>query len=92
MIPFGLGTPVLSLVSHPKLRFFLEDIARPEWGFDVNAPGLAGAMAERTLDVLERQEHYRQDVAALQLELLAEIQGRLSGFAAGLSPTSLVAS
>jgi len=92
MIPFGLGTPVLSLVSHPKLRFFLEDIGRPEWGFDVHAPGLAGAMAERTLDVLERQEHYRQDVAELQLELLAAIQGRLTAFAAGLSPRSLIAS
>jgi polysaccharide pyruvyl transferase WcaK-like protein len=92
MIPFGLGTPVLSLVSHPKLRFFLEDVGRPEWGFDVTAPDLAGALAERTLDVLERPEHYRQDVAALQLELLAEIQGRLSGFAAGLSPSSLVVS
>ena len=92
MIPFGLGTPVLSLVSHPKLRFFLEDIGRPEWGFDVHAPGLSGALAERTLDVLERPEHYRQDVAALQLELLAEVRGRLSGFVAGLSPRSLIAS
>jgi polysaccharide pyruvyl transferase WcaK-like protein len=92
MIPFGLGTPVLSLVSHPKLRFFLEDIGRTEWGFDVHAPGLAGELAERTLDVVARQEHYRRDVAALQLELLAAIQGELSGFAAGLSPKSLIAS
>jgi polysaccharide pyruvyl transferase WcaK-like protein len=92
MIPFGLGTPVLSLVSHPKLRFFLEDIGRTEWGFDVHAPGLAGALAERTLDVLERPEHYRQDVAALQLELLAEVRGRLSAFTGGLSPRSLVPS
>jgi polysaccharide pyruvyl transferase WcaK-like protein len=89
MIPFGLGTPVLSLVSHPKLRFFLADIRRPEWGFDVHDAGLDGALAERTLDVLDRQEHYRQDVADLQLELLEAIQGRLKTFAASLAPSVL---
>jgi polysaccharide pyruvyl transferase WcaK-like protein len=89
MIPFGLGTPVLGLVSHPKLRFFLADIRRPEWGVDVDDAELDGALAERTLDVLARQEHYRKDVAALQLELLDAVRGPLAGFAAGIAPRSL---
>jgi polysaccharide pyruvyl transferase WcaK-like protein len=87
MIPFGLGTPILSLVSHPKLRFFLEDVRRPEWGFDVHDPGLDGALAERTLDVLARQDDYRRDVAELQLELLSAVQEPLKTFAAALSPS-----
>jgi hypothetical protein len=32
MIPFGCGTPIISLVSHPKMAYFLADIERPEWG------------------------------------------------------------
>lgn len=35
MIPFGCGNAIFSLVSHDKMRFFLEDIERPEWGADV---------------------------------------------------------
>ena len=89
MIPFGLGTPILSLVSHPKLRFFLEDIRRPEWGFDVHDPKLDGALAERTLDVLARPDDYRKDVADLQLELLSAVQEPLKAFAATLSASAL---
>lgn len=35
MIPFGCGTPIISLVTHPKLKFFLEDVGFPEWAVDV---------------------------------------------------------
>ncbi|MFD3271568.1 methyltransferase domain-containing protein [Paenibacillus dendritiformis] len=37
MIPFGLGKPILSIVSHDKLQFFLDDINHPEWGIDVKS-------------------------------------------------------
>ena len=32
MIPFGCGTPILSIITHNKLTWFLEDINHPEWG------------------------------------------------------------
>ena len=35
MIPFGCKTPVISLISHDKLKWFLEDIEHPEWGIEV---------------------------------------------------------
>jgi hypothetical protein len=35
MIPFGLGVPIISLIAHDKLAWFLEDIGHPEWGADV---------------------------------------------------------
>ena len=35
MIPFGLGKSIVSLISHPKLGYFLDDIGHPEWGIDV---------------------------------------------------------
>ncbi len=66
MIPFGCGTPILSLVSHPKMAYFLADIDRPEWGISVHDRHLADHLTEaaRTLladhgasvaDVHERQ-------------------------------------
>ena len=36
MIPFGCGTPIISLVTHPKLRYFLEDIEMNECAIEVN--------------------------------------------------------
>lgn len=35
MIPFGLNVPIMSLISHDKLRYFLEDMGIPEKGVDV---------------------------------------------------------
>lgn len=35
MIPFGCGTPTVSIISHDKLKWFLEDIDHEEWGVDV---------------------------------------------------------
>jgi polysaccharide pyruvyl transferase WcaK-like protein len=36
MIPFGLRKPIFSIVSHDKLKFFLDDLGHPEWGCDIN--------------------------------------------------------
>lgn len=36
MIPFGCNTPILSIISHDKMQWFLDDINHPEWGVDVN--------------------------------------------------------
>jgi len=35
MIPFGCKTPIVSIVSHDKMAWFLEDIKHKEWGVDV---------------------------------------------------------
>lgn len=37
MIPFGLRRPIISIISHNKMRFFLEDINCLEWGIDVKS-------------------------------------------------------
>jgi polysaccharide pyruvyl transferase WcaK-like protein len=77
MIPFGLGTPVLSIISHPKMKYFLDDIERPQWGFDVHDPSLAGSLLDRTMDVLDTEAHYRADIAGIQRTLLEVIQLQL---------------
>lgn len=36
MIPFGCKTPILSLISHDKMQWFLDDIGHSEWGIDIH--------------------------------------------------------
>jgi polysaccharide pyruvyl transferase WcaK-like protein len=80
MIPFGLGTPVLSLISHPKMRYFLEDIGRTEWGFDIFEKDLAVRMGERTRDILDNEPRYRADIERLQLDLLEPVRETVERF------------
>lgn len=35
MIPFGCNTPIVSIISHDKMQWFLDDIGQPKWGADV---------------------------------------------------------
>ncbi|WP_238696940.1 CDC27 family protein [Streptomyces sp. E5N298] len=69
MIPFGCGTPILSLVSHPKLAYFLSDIDRPEWGLSVHDRDLGARLAERASGLLDDHAAAVADVHAAQ-ELL----------------------
>lgn len=62
MIPFGCGTPIVSLISHPKLAYFLTDIDRPEWGVSVHERHLAALLTERARTLLERHEATVADV------------------------------
>lgn len=46
LIPFGLNKKILSIISHDKMQFFLDDIKK-EWGVDVNDPNYSQALNER---------------------------------------------
>lgn len=35
MIPFGLGVPIFSVISHDKMKYFLDDIDEPTWGAEL---------------------------------------------------------
>jgi len=67
MVPFGLGVPVLSLISHDKLGFFLEDIQRTEWGVEVHDSGLT----EQMIRFAEHSnlEQVREDIRKIQEQL-----------------------
>ncbi|MBQ1094657.1 tetratricopeptide repeat protein [Streptomyces sp. b94] len=66
MIPFGCGTPILSLVSHPKLAYFLSDIGRREWGLSVHDRELGPRLAERAAAVLDDHAAAVADVHTAQ--------------------------
>jgi hypothetical protein len=69
MIPFGCGTPVISLISHPKMAYFLADIERPEWGVSVHDKHLGALLTERALAMLGDHPAAVADVHARQQEL-----------------------
>ncbi|MCK9794991.1 polysaccharide pyruvyl transferase family protein [Isoptericola sp. 4D.3] len=80
MIPFGLGTPILSLVSHPKLRYFLEDVGQPDWGVPVHEAGLGGRLTELARDVVDDGERYRKQVATARDRLREAYDDAVAGF------------
>ncbi|MEG3628275.1 CDC27 family protein [Streptomyces poriticola] len=66
MIPYGCGTPILSLVSHPKLAYFLSDIGRREWGLSVHDRNLGPRLTERAAAVLDDHTAAVADVHGTQ--------------------------
>ncbi|MFJ8788138.1 glycosyltransferase [Streptomyces sp. NPDC102462] len=72
MIPFGVGTPIVSLISHPKMAYFLNDIERPEWGVSVHERDLGAVLTERALHMLDNHSRTVADVHDRQ-ELLWKV-------------------
>jgi lipopolysaccharide biosynthesis glycosyltransferase len=81
MIPFGVGTPILSLISHPKLGFFLRDLDRPEWGISVHDQHLAHVLPRRVGEILDDHAAVVADVRALQDRLWAVTRRNLAALA-----------
>ncbi|MBJ6644190.1 polysaccharide pyruvyl transferase [Streptomyces sp. BSE7F] len=78
MIPFGCGTPILSLVSHPKLAYFLSDIGREEWGLSVHDRDLGPLLLERAAAVLDDHPGAVADVLAAQRPLWETTRANLA--------------
>ena len=74
MIPFGCGTPILSLVSHDKIQWFLDDIERPEWGIEMIAPAFKDQLLASAQEILDGQETVRMDIESIQNGLMATTQ------------------
>jgi hypothetical protein len=66
MIPFGVRRPILSLITHDKLAFFLDDIGHPEWGIESTTEHLGSALAERVVDLLARTAEIEREIVAAQ--------------------------
>lgn len=60
MIPFGCQTPILSLVSHDKLQWFLEDIGKVEWGVDIGEEDLGQRIVAKVERCLNDSRRYAE--------------------------------
>lgn len=56
LIPFGCQTPILSLVSHDKLRWFLEDIHATDWAVEIQDADVEEQIYQKALTILSDRE------------------------------------
>lgn len=56
MIPFGCLTPILSIVSHDKMQWFLDDIQHPEWGSDVNNEDFESTLLDKAVNIYNHSD------------------------------------
>lgn len=66
LIPFGCERPILSVVSHNKLQYFLDDIQAPEWGIDINQPNLPDVLFHKVEHIVRNLETFEQEVRVKQ--------------------------
>jgi polysaccharide pyruvyl transferase WcaK-like protein len=83
MIPFGLRRPIISLISHNKMGYFLEDIEHLEWGVEMAPADLDGRLYEK-FQTYAVDNHTRSlaEVAAAQQKVW-ELTRRNIAFIAG---------
>jgi polysaccharide pyruvyl transferase WcaK-like protein len=87
MIPFGLRRPIMSVISHDKMRFLLDDIKRPGWGVEVDSPDLAKHLDAALAAIESNRQMVHADVARAQQEVWEETQSNMRAIASALSVT-----
>jgi polysaccharide pyruvyl transferase WcaK-like protein len=78
MIPFGMGVPILSLVTHNKMRWFLEDIEHPEWAIEVPGENLEDDIVSKASAILADPGAAREAIVAARSKLLAVTEENLA--------------
>lgn len=83
MIPFGCMTPILSIISHDKMQWFLDDISHPEWGVDILDPNFESNLLEKavmlfndslnTIKEVERQQDRLWEISKVNLTTINNI-------------------
>jgi polysaccharide pyruvyl transferase WcaK-like protein len=88
MVPFGMGSIPFSAMVHDKLRYFMEDIGRPQWAIDPREPGFEDALYTQISEAYEGRREHREHLATvrermfdLTLDNLAQIYENLTGSA-----------
>lgn len=84
MIPFGLGRPIVSFVSHDKMAWFLEDIGHPEWGVEMSDPDLTAKLDAAIRTVEDHPQHVAESLVRAQDMLWERTQANLGFLKAAL--------
>jgi polysaccharide pyruvyl transferase WcaK-like protein len=69
MIPFGCNTPILSIVSHDKLQYFLDDIGHSEWGVDVLDKDFSEKLFDKSVQLYENFENVYDEILIAQKKI-----------------------
>lgn len=84
MIPFGLRRPILSIITHDKMRFLLDDIDRPTWGVEVDSPELAKLLTDALSAIEKDRQAVHADIALAQQKVWNETEKNLYAIEAAL--------
>ena len=72
MIPFGLRRPILSLISHNKMKYLLDDLGCSDWGIEIQATNLSDRL-EAHLELVESsRESLHSKIAQVQQSVWSE--------------------
>lgn len=74
MIPFGTHTPIISLITHDKLAWFLQDVGHPEWGIELETPDYDTVLWETLTTLGADLTHAQAQIRAAQARLWAVTQ------------------
>jgi len=70
MIPFGCQTPILSIISHNKVRWFLEDIDHLDWGSEITSDAFEQDLEDKARYILENKSKIQEEIVEAQAKLL----------------------
>ncbi|MFW5891510.1 MAG: polysaccharide pyruvyl transferase family protein [bacterium] len=69
MIPFGMGNPIISLISHNKMKWFLDDIKHQEWGLEIQEDNLFERLDEKFNYIVNNYKLIRLQISESQEKL-----------------------
>ncbi|WP_230293950.1 polysaccharide pyruvyl transferase family protein [Croceicoccus sp. Ery5] len=78
MLPYGLGVPVMGIINHVKVRYFLEEVKLGEYAVDLEDPVMTDKMFERVqqfdsdrqgfYDIMDREQQRLWDITERNLD------------------------
>jgi polysaccharide pyruvyl transferase WcaK-like protein len=72
MIPFGLRRPIMSIISHDKMKFFLEDINKLEWGVEADSFEFEEKLKQKLLLIEKSRVEIHEEIAIAQQKIWEE--------------------
>lgn len=66
MIPFGCRTSILSIISHDKLQFFLDDIGKSQWGVELQDDQLEEKLYSKAVNLYNNYKENNQYISKVQ--------------------------
>jgi len=86
MIPFGLRRPIMSIISHDKMRFLLDDIEHSEWGVEVDAPDIATKLEKFIVRLELKRGAVHEEIAVAQGKVWEETQANFQAIRQLITP------
>lgn len=77
LIPFGCNTPILSIITHDKMAWFLEDINHPDLGVDILSQNFEVMLEEKALYLYKNKDRYIKELELEQNKLWIITQNNL---------------